>query len=66
MFVKAITNQSLPAVNAKFNAEMVNLIGSDINQVDELNKDESVFVHNYGKDVVKEAEKWGITLSYNQ
>jgi 5-(carboxyamino)imidazole ribonucleotide synthase len=59
LFVKAITNQSLPVVNAKFNAEMVNLIGSDINQIDELSKDESVFVHNYGKNVVKEGRKMG-------
>lgn len=59
MFVKAITNQSLPSVKAKFNAEMVNLIGNDINQVDELSKDEGVFVHNYGKNVVKEGRKMG-------
>ncbi len=59
MFVKAITNQPLPAVNAKFNAEMVNLIGNDINMIDELAKDKNIFVHNYGKNVVKEGRKMG-------
>ncbi|MBL6784763.1 MAG: 5-(carboxyamino)imidazole ribonucleotide synthase [Rickettsiales bacterium] len=59
LFVKAITNQKLPNVSVKYNAEMVNLIGDEINQVDYLAKDSNIFIHNYGKSEVKPGRKMG-------
>mgnify|MGYP006417448357 FL=1 len=59
LFIRAITDQDLPKVVATHKADMVNLLGDEIYNIEDLKQSSDIFVHDYGKGEAKPGRKMG-------
>ncbi|MBT4922280.1 MAG: 5-(carboxyamino)imidazole ribonucleotide synthase [Rickettsiales bacterium] len=59
LFVLAITDQDLPEVVATHESGMVNLLGEEINNIEDLKQSSDIIIHDYGKGDAKPGRKMG-------